>query len=96
MKTMKFLLSYSLFIAWLAFAMSILTNAGAFASEKTKRAKAIDFDDEVVEGMNKRPLDSVSQLSEAGRNRKKDHLYRKRGGFKGETAVMLRELGYLQ
>jgi hypothetical protein len=47
-----------------------------------KRQKVIDFEDEVVEGMNRRRL------------RRKSHLYRKRGGFRSETAETLRALRY--
>ncbi|MBC7691521.1 MAG: hypothetical protein H7222_07105 [Methylotenera sp.] len=60
------------------------------------RQKVIDFEDEVVEGVNKRPLDSVSQLSERDRRRKKPHLYRKRHSFKSETAQTLSEIRYVQ
>lgn len=59
-----------------------------------KRQKVIDFEDEVVEGMNRRPLDSLSQISERDRLRRKSHLYRKRGGFRSETAETLRALRY--
>ena len=66
------------------------------ANAESKRQKVIDFDDEVVEGMNKKPLDSLSQLSERDRKRKKLHLYRKRAGFKTETAESLKALRYTQ
>ena len=36
---------------------------------KEKRMKVIDFDDEVVEGMNKRPLDSLNYLSDQDKDR---------------------------
>lgn len=62
------------------------------ALAKSSHQKVIDFEDEVVEGMNKRPLDSLSQISDADRRKKKPHLYRKRVGFKYETAETLREL----
>lgn len=58
------------------------------------RQKVIDFEDEIVEGMNKRPLDSVSQLSERDRRKNKPHLYRKRGGFRSETLETLREMRF--
>lgn len=58
--------------------------------------KVIDFDDEIVEGMNKRPLDSLSQLSEKEKSRRKSHLYRKRGGFRTETALSLQQLRFAQ
>jgi hypothetical protein len=63
-------------------------------ADTTKRQKVIDFEDEVVEGVNKRPLDSLNQISERDRRKKKPHLYRKRGGFKSETAESLRVMRY--
>jgi hypothetical protein len=68
--------------------------AGGFAKESGKRGKVIDFEDEVVEGMNKRPLDSLSTLGDGGRKRRKPHLYRKRVGFRSETQETLRALRY--
>ncbi len=62
----------------------------------SQRTKVIDFDDEVVEGMNKRPLDSVSQVSDPGKRARKPHLYRKRASFKSEIRETLRELRYAQ
>ena len=73
-----------------------LTTSTAQAEEKTKRAKVIDFEDELVEGMNKRPLDSLSQLGENGKKRKKPHLYRKRIGFRTETQETLSETRFAQ
>ncbi len=61
-------------------------------SQANSRSKVIDFEDELIEGVNKQPLDSLSQISEANRRRKKLHLYRKRVGFKGENAETLKEL----
>ena len=66
------------------------------ASSTDKRQKVIDFEDEVVEGLNKRPYDSVSQLSEKDGKRKKIHLYRKRAGFSSETAQTLNVLRLVQ
>ena len=66
----------------------------AHAIDDTKRTKVIDFEDEVVEGVNKRPLDSVDQISDADRRKHKPHLYRKRGGFRTETAETLRVLRF--
>ena len=57
------------------------------------RQKVIDFDDELVEGMNKKPLDSVSQLGDGKGRRKKPHLYRKRGSFRLESQDAFRTLG---
>lgn len=67
---------------------------GSVEPPKAKRMKTIDFEDELVEGMNKRPLDSLTYLGEKDKDRKKPHLYRKRAGFRGETMLTLRRLRY--
>ena len=59
------------------------------------RATVIDFEDEVVEGVNKKPLDSLSQVSEKG-GRNGVHLYRKRAGFRSENEALLKELSTSQ
>ena len=59
-----------------------------------KRMKVIDFEDDVVEGMNKRPLDSLNYLSDQEKDRNRKRLYRKRVGFKTETEETLRDLRY--
>ena len=67
------------------------------AAEKAgSRQKVIDFDDETIEGLNKRPLDSLSQISEKDRRHRKPHLYRKRVSFRSETGETLRILKYTQ
>jgi hypothetical protein len=73
----------------LCFAL-FLVGTCAHAIDDTKRTKVIDFEDEVVEGVNKRPLDSLNQVSDADRKKHKPHLYRKRGGFRSETAEALK------
>jgi hypothetical protein len=67
---------------------------GAFAAAGGKRLKVIDFDDEVVEGMNKRPLDSVAEIHESDRHHPRAHLYRKRVGFRNETGQTLHDLRF--
>jgi hypothetical protein len=76
-------------IGVIAFAVFCL-GATAYATEK--RSKVIDFEDEVVEGLNKRPLDSLSQISDRDRKRHRPHLYRKRVGFKTEVAETIHTL----
>jgi hypothetical protein len=72
--------------------ISIISLSMALAApSKVKRSKAIDFDDETIEGVNKMPLDSVSQLNEKNM-RKKRHLYRVRKGYRLENENTLREL----
>lgn len=69
-------------------------SAAHAAPQGPKRQKVIDFDDELVEGLNRRPLDSLSQLSEKEKRRRKHHLYHKRASFKSETVETLRALRY--
>ena len=57
-------------------------------------AGAYDFEDDVIEGMNKRPLDSLSTVADGGKKRRKPHLYRKRVGFRTETQETLKALRY--
>jgi hypothetical protein len=59
------------------------------------RRKKIDFEDQLVEGVNRQPLDSLSQLSE-DRASKKYRLYRKRAGFRDLHDGLVDELRNLQ
>jgi hypothetical protein len=62
----------------------------AFA-EPGKRSTAINFEDEVVEGINRKPLDSVNQISERdGKGRQ--HLYKKRAGFIDRDQALLEDM----
>jgi hypothetical protein len=76
--------------------LSLVLMTGLASADLTsnKRTKVIDFEDEVVEGVNRKPLDSLNQISERNGHKKKPHLYRKRGGFKSETAESLRVMRY--
>lgn len=76
-------------IGVIAFALCCLSFS-AHAGEK--RSKVIDFEDETVEGLNKRPLDSLSQISDRDKKRHRPHLYRKRVGFKTEVAETIHTL----
>jgi len=70
------------------FAVTAVFSASSLASP----SKVIDFEGDVVEGLHKRPLDSVSQISEDKKRLKGLHLYRKRKGFESETRSLLGEL----
>lgn len=72
---------------------ALLSNS-AYA-EKSHQ-KVIDFDGDVVEGVNKKPLDSLTQVSEKEKRRKKIHLYHKRRGFRTEIQETLREMRYAE
>jgi hypothetical protein len=80
---------------WLLFLVTVLVyfEATSFSKDKS-RSKSIDFEGDVVEGMNKRPLDSLSQISESDRRKKRPHLYHKRTHFRPENTQKLRELRY--
>jgi hypothetical protein len=83
------------FLTFLLILIATLSVPLAHAGEP-KRSRVIDFEDEVVEGLNKRPLDSLSQISEKDKRRRRPHLYKKRVGFKTETSDTIRELRYVQ
>jgi hypothetical protein len=58
-----------------------------------KRSGKLEFDDNVVEGMNKNPLDSLQNV---GREDGKTHgrLYKKRTDFQNEIRQSVQEAGY--
>lgn len=58
-----------------------------------KRSGKLEFDDNVVEGMNKNPLDSLQNV---GREDGKSHgrLYKKRTDFQSEIRQSVQEAGY--
>jgi len=72
-------------------AATLLLSSNALADRSTK----IDFDDTLVEGVNKQPLDSLSQISEDG-DSKKYRLYRKRAGFRDLHDNLMDELRNMQ
>ncbi len=61
-----------------------------------KPGKKLDFEDGVVEGLNKRPLDAFHQMSEADKGSKIPHLYKKRADFTDETAETVKQVRYAQ
>lgn len=60
--------------------------------EHQKRKKVIDFEGELVEGVNRKSLDSLSQISESKRKKSKPHLYKKRKSFRNEISENLKEM----
>ena len=67
---------------------SLLIAAPGFAGS---REKVIDFEDALVEGVNRKPYDSLQALSERERRRRKAHLYHRRLSFQSEIEETLRE-----
>lgn len=61
-----------------------------------ERSKSLDFDDSLVEGLNKQPLDSYSQIADGNRKRKRPHLYQKRAHFDHEMNEKISALGLEQ
>ncbi len=65
-------------------------------NKASTRQKVIDFEGDLVEGVNKRPLDSLSEISDTQKRKNNIHLYRKRKGFRTENKETLREMRYLE
>jgi hypothetical protein len=81
-------------ILMLSFTSTLLHPQDVFGADS--RQKVIDFEGDVVEGVNKQPLDSLTQLSEKEKRRRKHHLYHKRRGFRTEVGETLREMRYAE
>ena len=76
------------------FAILMILAEPALAQD-SKRSKNINFEDELVEGINRKPLDAFNQISE--RNKKsKNHLYKKRSGFSDRDETLLTEMRLLK
>lgn len=65
-------------------------------AKDSSRQKVIDFDGDVVEGVNKRPLDSLSHITDEDKKMRRAHLYKKRGGFRSENIETLRLMRFQQ
>ena len=80
-----------------AFIVLILLVASSFHTcfAESESKKSINFEDELIEGINRKPLDSFNQLSEQDR-KKKDHLYHKRSGFNDRDRILNLETGGFQ
>ena len=79
-------------LKWAFCVVSLVASFQIFAADRRKK---IDFEDQLVEGVNRQPLDSLSQLSE-DRASKKYRLYRKRAGFRDLHDGLVDELRNLQ
>lgn len=82
------------FIYTFVFALNVLLLLNTSAVAKSQSSKVIDFESEVVEGMNKRPLDSLSHISDAERRKRRPHLYKKRAGFRAENQETMNTARY--
>ncbi len=79
-------------IVFSAVASLLLVALLATSSHAQERRKSLEFEDGMVEGMNPRTRDSLSQVGDKDRTGKKPHLYKKRTEFKEETADALKDL----
>jgi hypothetical protein len=94
MKSPRLSLFSTLSLASLLLALA-LTSCETWAgnTKKESHQKVIDFEGDLVEGVNKRPWDSLSQISDKNA-RRRSHLYQKRKGFRTENRETLQELRY--
>lgn len=66
------------------------SGGGGEGSDGSKRT--LDFDGDVVEGMNRQPLDSLTSLSEGSAGGAKNHLYQRKKKPKKENRELAREI----
>ena len=71
--------------------ISIYTTPLSFAENDSKRSKSLNFEDDMIEGINRKNLDSVNQMSEHDR-RNFQHLYRKRASFDDLNQELAKEM----
>lgn len=71
------------------FLIIILLSSTSYSAD-SKYSKSINFEDELVEGINRKSLDSANYLSENDPNRRK-HLYSKRSGFVDRDRIIMED-----
>ncbi len=82
-------------LAFLAFGIAVSTSAFAQSHVAgSSRETSLDFEDQVVEGMNKRPFDYLNTLANKDRKRDQSRLYEKRTHFRPELADSLDEVRF--
>lgn len=86
--------------AWLAGAIILIVSFTVLAADdakpkeaKSKRTTSLSFEDELVEGLNKNPLDSLESTSKKDA-RDQPHLYKKREDFRKEMKFSQKEQRY--
>ncbi len=85
----------SILLVVLLMTIPTLASAGALF-ENSSREKELNFEDQVVEGMNKKPYDYLSTLGGKKKNGQKARLYRKRIHFRKEISQTIEELPLLK
>lgn len=82
-------------LSWMLIGACLGDVQASLAGDK-QRTKVIDFESNLVEGINRRPYDSLNQLGDARKKKGRPHLYRKRSGFSSDTRETLSEARWLQ
>ncbi len=72
--------------------LPLLLGSALFTSEAAERKKSLDFEEQTVEGLNKRPLDSLNSLADGLNGNRGRHLYSKKTRFHAENKRTLRDL----
>jgi len=60
-------------------------------ASENKRSKSINFEDELIEGINRKPLDSFNQISELNESNYR-HLYKKRSSFADRNRALMKDM----
>lgn len=81
-----------IFVLTQSFAVVVRAEEVMTRVSQSKSMKVIDFEGEVVEGINKQSLDSLNQISEEEKRRRRKHLYQKRKSFVSEDQDLISEL----
>lgn len=82
-------------IRLLSILLLVITFSSSSAIANSKRSKTLNFEDDLIEGINRKPLDSVSQISDPTRD-DQDHLYQKRSGFQDRNQILRKEMRLFQ
>jgi hypothetical protein len=90
---MKSLFAYILiFLAVLAVAARAESPAKTNTKVAQEFSKKLDFDGDVVEGMNRQPLDSLTSVSEGDGDGANNRLYRRKKKAEPENRELAREI----
>ncbi len=96
---MKKVMGWILFIVAMGFCLLMpgvmIADQKAPPSGATGRTNSISFEDEIIEGMNKNPFDSVTHMSKKD-DRSQRRLYKRKENFRYEMKLTIREMGLVQ
>ncbi len=69
----------------------VFLRAQALSEPQSTRSKTLNFEEDVVEGINRKPLDSVAQVSELD-GHTLHHLYKRRATFSDRDELMIQAI----